>query len=207
MNKPCCHTLHYVGELFSRFCRNPNNNKAGAGGEDRKRLGVLSRWCGERDQDSLGLDANGELKSHWPLLRALLLAPLPVALFFASFTTITQTTGNWFSSVLFAGFAYVYTLAFTGILGIPAFLLLKKKGVNSLAWVALTGAILPPLVVGVIALTLNEPWKWNGAAVALILSGYGAITATAFHYAYAWRLGGGAHNSQHASPASPQEKS
>jgi hypothetical protein len=153
------------------------------------------------------LDANGELKSLWPLLRALLLAPLPVALIFASFTTITQTTGNWFSSVLFAGFAYVYTLAFTGILGVPAFLLLKKKGVNSLAWVALTGAILPPLVVGVIALTLNEPWKWNGAAVALILSGYGAITATTFHYAYAWRLGGAAHNSQPPSPASPEAKS
>ncbi len=207
MNKPCCHTLHCITALFSRLSCNPTNNRAGAGGEDRKRRGVLSRWCGERNQDSLGLDASGELKSLWPLLRALLLAPLPVALLFASFTTITQTTGNWFSSVLFAGFAYVYTLAFTGILGIPAFLLLKKRRVNSLARVALTGAILPPLAVGVIALTLNEPWKWNGAAVALILSGYGAITATAFHYAYAWRLGGEAHNSQPPSPASPQNKS
>lgn len=183
MNKPCCYNLPCISALFSRLgCGYPPDGGAGTGEEGGKRFG-----------------ASGRLNGVWPLIRALLLAPLPLAVFFASFAVLS---GDASYAGILGGVTYLYTFGLTLILGVPAFLLLRYLSVNTGCGVALTGALLPLLTFGLIWLLPNEPWTRDTIMIMLLFWGCGAITATAFHFAYAWRRDGDAPDSQSPSAAS-----
>lgn len=150
---------------------------------------------------------SGRLNGVWPLIRALFLAPLPVALVVAVLGAVwSWSTGEGLAGAALAVVPYLYTFGLTLILGVPAFILLRFLSVNTWCGVALTGSLLSLLPIGFIWL-LSEVSTREITTSIPPFSGLGAITATAFHFAYTWRLDGDAHDSQSPSAASRDYKS
>jgi len=110
---------------------------------------------------------------------AVLLSATAVALAHGLVAVANPLLGSAYFDLLFQS-AFVVALAHAIMLGVPAALIYRRRGWDSLIAVAIGGALIGMLPFSILALILLSPVALTQLAFIAMLGGYGALGALVF---------------------------